>query len=198
MKDMDETEVETQTEDAAETPKRRPLKKLVLLGGLTLAALIGGLVWAGLVPLGGSDDAAETAAAEDEAGAASAEDAGTELMQMEEILVNVAGIGLDGTPQPRILRIELALAYQPDVLAARPDAGTSGVTADDTDASDPIARDAPFIRDAFIRYLRQLDETDLAGSGGLADLKRELAKRARLVVGGEGVVDVLISDVILE
>jgi flagellar FliL protein len=184
--------------DIAEPPARKSRKRVMVVAFFAITTFIAGITWSGLVPvdriLGGgetSDDAATPQGTGKEVGE-NAIDLRTGLLRLEKIYVNVDGVRLDGTRHERVLGIELAIVYDVDVAEARE--GVQGGGAE----GEPLSGDKPFLRDMFIRYLSQLDETDLAGSAGLAEVKAELVKRARAVLGTEGVHDVLISDLILQ
>ena len=54
------------------------------------------------------------------------------------------------------------------------------------------------MRDTFQDYLRQLTESDLEGSAGLASMKAELLRRARVVTGSEAPREILVADMIIQ
>ncbi|WP_334062605.1 flagellar basal body-associated FliL family protein [Limimaricola cinnabarinus] len=175
--------------------KARPGRlRLILLVALSVLSLGGGLVAAvgparvmQLAGLGGeAQEAAAEAAPEDEAAgevlrAALAGDPARMAMPFEEIIVNITATTASGRQTSRFLKLDLALIY---------------------DASQPGAERLEerriYLRDSFQDYLRTLDERDLRGSLGLADLKSELLRRARAVAGADIAHEILVSDMIVQ
>ena len=102
-------------------------------------------------------------------------------MPFEEIIVNITATTASGRQTSRFLKLDLALIY---------------------DASQPGAERLEerriYLRDSFQDYLRTLDERDLRGSLGLADLKSELLRRARAVAGADIAHEILVSDMIVQ
>ncbi len=171
--------------------------RLILLVLLSVIALGGGLVAAvgparimELAGLGGGDDAdhaAQSDAGEDhetapeEIRSALAADPSRMAMPFEEIIVNITATSAAGRQTSRFLKLDLALIYD----SAAPDAAR-------------LQERQVYMRDSFQDYLRTLDERDLRGSLGLADLKSELLRRARAVSGGEAPREILVSDMIVQ
>ncbi|WP_045320008.1 flagellar basal body-associated FliL family protein [Limimaricola cinnabarinus] len=170
--------------------------RLILLVLLSVLALGGGLVAAvgparimELAGLGGGDEAGAPDDAEAEKVDAASKDAPSPLatdpsrmaMPFEEIIVNITATTASGRQTSRFLKLDLALIY-------------------DQAASDAarLQERQVYMRDSFQDYLRTLDERDLRGSLGLADLKSELLRRARAVSGGEAPREILVSDMIIQ
>lgn len=109
---------------------------------------------------------------------------GQALLPLGRITVNVAASGALSEKRSRFLVIEPTLLY----VAAE----NSGK--DSTD----MASHLPAIRDSFIEYLSQLHENDVYGSAGLADLRAELLRRARLVTGSDAPTGILLQDFVLQ
>ncbi len=82
---------------------------------------------------------------------------------------------------PRYMRITLAVVYPGGKKNAK-----------------AIEARQPFIRDAFLGYLRGLDAAQLQGSAGLDTLKAELLKRARTASGSDLPRAVLVEDMIVQ
>ena len=109
---------------------------------------------------------------------------GQELLPLGRITVNVAASGALSEKRTRFLVIEPTLLY-----AAEFDADES---------SKDMESHLPAIRDSFIEYLSQLHENDVYGSAGLADLRAELLRRARLATGSEAPLGILLQDFVLQ
>ncbi|MFC2970541.1 flagellar basal body-associated FliL family protein [Acidimangrovimonas pyrenivorans] len=152
-----------------------------LAGLLAVAALGGGLFAAlgldgitGLV--GGGGHTAEAPAAHGEAAAG-----GTELLDLDEMVVNITGFTATGSKTSRFMKLKVSVVY------GKSDANHALMT-----------EKAPFLRDSFQTYLRNLTENDLRGSNGLVTLKAELLKRARAVTDGDVPKAILIGDLIIQ
>ncbi|WPY94921.1 flagellar basal body-associated FliL family protein [Limimaricola variabilis] len=160
------------------------LVSVLALGGGLIAA-VGPSRLAELAGLGGAvDEAAPETPAEpstEEMRAALAADPGRMALPLEEIIVNITATTATGRQTSRFLKLDLALIYD----AAAPDAAR-------------LAEREIYMRDSFQDYLRTLDERDLRGSLGLAELKSELLRRARAISGGEAPREILISDMIVQ
>ena len=65
-------------------------------------------------------------------------------------------------------------------------------------ADDPMPGRLAAIRDSYIEYLSQLSSKELEGSAGMAMLRHELLRRARLVAGSTAPQAVLIQDFVLQ
>ena len=170
--------------------------RLILLVLLSVLALGGGLVAAvgparimELAGLGGGDEAGapddaeagEVDAASKDAPSPLATDPSRMAMPFEEIIVNITATTASGRQTSRFLKLEIALIY---------DQATPGAAR--------LQERKVYMRDSFQDYLRTLDERDLRGSLGLADLKSELLRRARAVSGGEAPREILVSDMIIQ
>ncbi|PYE84509.1 flagellar basal body-associated FliL family protein [Pseudoroseicyclus aestuarii] len=180
----------TSTTKTGASPARRPLLRRLALPLLALALALlagtGGLMAAlgigGLTSFAGGGGAEAAPAPHDEAPAAShGGEGGTQVLAMEEMIVNIAAPTLDGQSAYRFLKLDLALVFDGDA----PEAGQ-------------LPGRQPYLRDSFLDYLRQLTEADLQGSAGLARLRAELLRRARAVVGTETVQEVLIADLVIQ
>ena len=111
-------------------------------------------------------------------------EAGQSQLPIGRITVNIEASTGIGDKRSRFLVIEPTLVYdsQFDTLS------TSG----------GMAQLQPAIRDSFIEYLSQLHENDVYGSAGLAELRSELLRRARLVSQSEAPVNILLQDFVLQ
>ena len=145
-----------------------------------LALLLGGAGAAvsGLVPLPGGGDAPEEAAAE--AVPAAAAPAAEVVTLTQEIVVDIARQTAEGASVRAFLKARAALVYPDAAAAERGEAH------------------ALHLRDAFTDYLRQLDARDLAGSAGLARLRADLLHRARVVMGPDAPLAVLLADLVVQ
>lgn len=119
-----------------------------------------------------------------------------QLLDLEELYVNLRSNPAVDSPTDKLMRLRLAVVYNPTEMA-QSDAGGIG-TNRSLDLRRRISNEAPHIKDAFVSYLRQMTESDLEGSHGMEMLKSELVKRARLTVGHDGPQDVLISELIIQ
>lgn len=171
--------------------------RLILLVLLSVLALGGGLIAAvgpvrvmEFTGLRGGEDTEHAAgteagggheAAPEETNSALAADPARMAMPFEEIIVNITATSAAGRQTSRFLKLDLALIYDP----AAPDAAR-------------LQERQVYMRDSFQDYLRTLDERDLRGSLGLADLKSELLRRARAVSGGVAPREILVSDMIVQ
>ena len=145
-----------------------------------LALLLGGAGAAvsGLVPLPGGGDAPGEAAAE--AVPAAAAPAAEVVTLTQEIVVDIARQTAEGASVRAFLKARAALVYPDAAAAERGEAH------------------ALHLRDAFTDYLRQLDARDLAGSAGLARLRADLLHRARVVMGPDAPLAVLLADLVVQ
>ncbi|MCP1167667.1 flagellar basal body-associated FliL family protein [Limimaricola litoreus] len=174
--------------------KARPGRlRLILLVLLSVLSLGGGLVAAvgpsrmmELVGLGGGAPEDVAAVPEEEAPgevlrAALATDPARMAMPFEEIIVNITATTASGRQTSRFLKLDLALIYD----SSQPEA-------------ERLEERRIYLRDSFQDYLRTLDERDLRGSLGLAELKSELLRRARAVAGSDIAHEILVSDMIVQ
>lgn len=104
-----------------------------------------------------------------------------ELLPFDEMIVNITSITATGRRTSRFLKVNLSLAINPEA---------EGV--------ERLVERKPFIRDAMQDFLRQLYEDDLAGSAGIALLKSELLRRARIVAETEAPREVLFADLVIQ
>lgn len=109
---------------------------------------------------------------------------GQALLPIGKITVNVLAASALGDKKTRFLLIEPTLVY-----AKSFDANEQGKKMGDLQAA---------MRDSFIEYLSQLHEDDVYGSAGLADLRSELLRRARLVSESDAPISVLLQDFVLQ
>lgn len=103
------------------------------------------------------------------------------LLDLGDMLTNIQSMTPQGTPGTAFLKINLVVAYRPDL-----------------DAGKLMAERQPFIRDLFNSYLRGLSETDVRGMAGIMYIKAELLKRARAAVGNDLPQEILIKDLIVQ
>lgn len=103
------------------------------------------------------------------------------LLDLGDMLTNIQSVTSDGEPTTAFLKINLVVAYRPDL-----------------DAGMLMAERQPFIRDLFNSYLRGLSETDVRGMAGIMYIKAELLKRARAAVGSDLPQEILIKDLIVQ
>ncbi|MCA0942312.1 flagellar basal body-associated FliL family protein [Yangia mangrovi] len=103
------------------------------------------------------------------------------VLPFQEIIVNITATTATGRQTSRFLKLNLALVYD----NALPGAAT-------------IETRQLFMRDSFQDYLRQLNESDLQGSIGIARLKGELLRRARAITDSEAPQEFLIADLIIQ
>ncbi|TMV71965.1 flagellar basal body-associated FliL family protein [Thioclava sp. BHET1] len=97
------------------------------------------------------------------------------------MVANITGNSATNTPTKGYLKIRLDLVY--------PESETNTAL---------MKQKEPYVRDAFVSYLRQLNEEDLRGSDGLYRLKAELLKRARAASGSDAVQEVLVSELVMQ
>lgn len=190
---------EREANDAIKKVKR---KKMIILLGASVLAMAAGLIGSTYASTGnlsffsGSEyDSANTGSAS-EAGAPAedpvAAEVETALLPMEEMYVNIKGFTAAGNMTDRVMRIRLSVVYNASYdTEEENNEGEAG-------AAKGMAAKEPYLRDMFLGYLRQITDRDLAGSTGLAEVKKELVKRARAVTGGDDVRDILISDLIVQ
>ncbi len=183
-----------------EKGKKSPLRSAGIASALLavcLAAAAGGMAVsmgpaAFLALLGGGEaEAAETASegaaesAEDTKGPGGGSDAagGAEMtmLPLDEMIVNITALTLNGRRTSRFLKLNAAVLYDPSVEGA-----------------DEIEARQLYLRDSFQDYLRQLNESDLEGSAGLARLKAELLRRARAVTDSEAPREILVADMVIQ
>jgi len=167
------------------SPRRVGLRTLLIVGGLFLLGLAGGGVMmigpdrlmamvsgtADAPPAPEGEAAPATRGADDLAG-------GSTVFMMDDHIVNlVSGSG----PSTRFARVRVAVVYNPTLMPI----GT-------------LQEKKPYLRDAFHGFLSQLTERDLEGSFGLVMIKEELLRRARVVAGGSGIREILITDLVIQ
>lgn len=174
---------------------KSPLRLAVIAGSLlalSVAAAAGGMAFsigpAAFFSYFGGAEAAQAAPAEDHAEAPHGDDAheehgesAMEMLPLNEIIVNITALTLNGRKTSRFLKLNLAILY---------DTAQEG--------ADRIAERQLYVRDTFQDYLRQLTESDLEGSAGLASMKAELLRRARVVTGSEAPREILVADMIIQ
>ena len=146
-----------------------------MAGAAIVVIASGAVAFSGLLPLPGGD--APPAGAEDGTGSAPADEI---VAPLDEIIVDIAARTVANEPMRRFLKADLALVYRDAGSAERGEAGRM------------------HLRDAFVDYLRQLDERDLLGSAGLARLRADLLHRARVLMGPDAPVQVLIADLVVQ
>lgn len=144
-------------------------------GVVVVVIASGAAAFTGLLPLpGGDEPAAEVA---EPAGLAPADEV---VAPLDEIIVDISARSVTGEPMRRFLKADLALVHRDGPSAERAEAKRS------------------HLRDAFVDYLRQLDERDLIGSAGLARLRADLLHRARVIMGPDAPVQVLLADLVMQ
>ncbi|WP_051489074.1 flagellar basal body-associated FliL family protein [Roseivivax halodurans] len=104
-----------------------------------------------------------------------------EMLPVDEMIVNITALTLSGRITSRFLKIDAVILYDPEIAGA-----------------DEISARYLYIRDSFQDYMRQLGESDLEGSAGLARLKSELLRRARAVSGSDAPREILIADMVIQ
>ena len=144
-------------------------------GAVIVVIASGAAAFSGLLPLPGGD--APSADAGERTKSALADEVVTPL---EEIIVDIVARTVADEPMRRFLKADLALVYGDAAAAKRGDASIT------------------HLRDAFVDYLRQLDERDLLGSAGLARLRADLLHRARVIMGPDAPAQVLIADLVVQ
>lgn len=110
-------------------------------------------------------------------------DAGQTLLPIGRITVNVSATSPLDARQTRFLVIEPSLLYH---------------SAFDMTAKQTMAELQPALRDSYIEFLSQLHENDVYGSAGLAQLRAELLRRARLVSDSDAPISILLQDFVLQ
>lgn len=188
---------ETTGEVEAEAKPKSGKKKLLLLGGIGLVlvlGLAGGAAW--FFGLLGGHASADMAA--DEAGAhGTAPDGhggdghggdghggdghgdgapGVVFVDMPDVLVNLQS----GGQRIRFLKLRASLEVASDEVATR------------------VESLMPRIMDSFQLYLRALTVEEVSGSGGLQQLKEELAARVNFAVQPTRVEDVLVKEMLVQ
>ncbi|MCU4654319.1 flagellar basal body-associated FliL family protein [Roseibacterium sp. SDUM158016] len=103
------------------------------------------------------------------------------LVPLREIIVNISATTASGVRAQRFLKLNLAIAY---------DEGVEG--------AGRVLERQPYIRDAFVDYLRLLNESDLSGSAGLARLRSELLHRARSLAETDAPRELLVVDLVIQ
>ena len=109
---------------------------------------------------------------------------GQSQLPIGRITVNVAAAVALGEKRTRYLVIEPTLVYASEFDTASTNGG--------------MAELQTTLRDSFIEYLSQLHENDVYGSAGLAELRAELLRRAKLVSQSEAPMNILLQDFVLQ
>ncbi len=193
------------SDEAVEQGSGRPQKenkgkvKLVIMGAAATISLIAGFGAAsyinGVGPFGAEAAESQSADSSDARnGPSEAVSKETLVLSLDQIYVNISSTLASGEMRDRVMGITLAVVYE---AAFGGDIDEEKVDHVEGEVAGMAAK-APYIRDTFISYLRQISERDLQGSAGIAAVKAELVKRARAVTGGTWVRDVLISDLIIQ
>lgn len=149
--------------------------KIAMAGVAVVAIASGAAAFTGLIPLPGDDASPGAEAAH--AGYPPEDEVVTTL---DEIVVDISTRSVTDEPIRRFLKADLALVYRDEAGAKH---GEDKRT---------------HLRDAFVDYLRQLDGRDIAGSAGLARLRADLLHRARVLMGPDAPVQVLIADLVMQ
>lgn len=175
------------TEDTVEKPAVSRRRKVLLLGlvgagGFAVTAIALHYVM-GVSQVFGGPEPEEAARAEADAQQEAMTNAQETVVvvPLREIIVNIAATTASGRQTQRFLKLNLALVYD-----------TAAPGAERLDEREP------YIRDAFIDYLRLLSERDLRGSAGLARLRAELLHRARSLAGTDAPREVLVVDMVIQ
>lgn len=157
--------------------KKNGRRALMLIGGAVLLVVglaTGAGIWRMQNPPGEAGKTIE----------ASQPDAGQAHLQIGRITVNVAAAGALSEKRTRYLVIEPTLLYRAE-YDERPD----GLRMEQHRAA---------LRDSYIEFLSQLHENDVYGSAGLAELRAELLRRARLVSQSDAPISILLQDFVLQ
>lgn len=190
-------------------------RKLLLVGVAVASLAAGGVgLWfgLGLFKSGTDEAAAQEHVAAGAEGDHAAEGAaanvvgvpgGSAMLTLDDMILNIRGTSAAGRETSRLMRISLTLVYDAaydGIAAPTPAEGDHGVAngAPQANPAGAMAAKTPFLRDAFLEYLRQLTDRDLDGTLGLSTAKAELLKRARAVVGGDAPREVLIGDLVIQ
>ena len=165
--------------DGEGAPKRKLSgKKLILFVGapvLVIVLAVVGLIFTGIVDLGGSEDTAEEGmevAEEEEEGPPKE----IVFFDLPEMLVNLNSSGR----QTNYLKLTVSLEL------------------DDPLAVERLEKLLPRIIDNFQVYLRELRVEDLSGSAGVYRLKEELLARVNAAVEPIHVIDVLFKEMLVQ
>lgn len=151
-------------------------RRWIIIGGSALL-VVGLALGAGLWRMQGPEaEKAKTVTA-------SLPDEGQTLLPIGRITVNVSATSALDTRQTRFLVIEPSLLYYSSF---------------DLEAEKTMAELQPALRDSYIEFLSQLHENDVYGSAGLAQLRAELLRRARLVSDSDAPISILLQDFVLQ
>ncbi|MHA6327026.1 flagellar basal body-associated FliL family protein [Roseivivax sp. CAU 1753] len=181
-----------ENDDESDGTAAKPKRGRIVIAAVVLSSLaaIGGAVVAigpdrmlamvtGAADEGSSKDPEKT---ESDGETDAPKDSGlVELMPFDEMIVNITSVTATGRRTSRFLKVNIALAINPEA---------EGV--------ERLVQRKIFIRDAMQDFLRQLHEDDLAGSAGVALLKSELLRRARIVAETEAPREVLFADLVIQ
>lgn len=111
-------------------------------------------------------------------------DEGQALLPLGRMTVNVAAAAALTDRRNRYLVIEPTLLYAANF--------------DSREGEDKMETYQAALRDSFIEFLSQLHENDVYGSAGLAELRSELLRRARLVTQSDAPISILLQDFVLQ
>ncbi|MEM6812209.1 MAG: flagellar basal body-associated FliL family protein [Pseudomonadota bacterium] len=160
-------------EDAGEEKSSSSMKMvLLILIPLILIGAGAGAYFTGMIDLGGSGGAAESAPKDDR----KAEMTKASFLKIPDIIVNLSSD--DG--QPRYLRLSVQLELQGDDDKAK------------------IEAVMPRVVDQFQTYLRELRVRDLRGSAGIYRLQLELLSRVNAAAYPVEVQDVLFQEILIQ
>ena len=109
---------------------------------------------------------------------------GKSLLPIGRITVNVSAAVALGEKKSRFLLIEPTVVYAPSF--------------DQREGEQTMPELLTALRDSFIEYLSQLHEDDVYGSAGLAELRGELLRRARVVTQSDAPMSILLQDFVLQ
>lgn len=178
---------ETDQDGTGKKTFRRRILAPILFVALFLAGLAGGaVIYFGLdrllaaIPGDGAEEqvATEDHSEEVEGDGETVSEGATEVFLMEDHIVNLVA---PGSSSSRFVRVRVAIVHDSALLPI----GT-------------MQERKAHLRDAFQEFLGQLTERDLEGSYGLTMLKAELLSRTRAIVGGPGIQEVLITDLVIQ
>ena len=105
---------------------------------------------------------------------------GGKVLEFEEMIVNISGTSASGKKTTRFLKLKVSLVVQ------------------DNGHYNEVESRRMYMRDAFQDYLRQIDEKELNGSLGLMNIKMNLLKRAKTILGNKTPREVLILDLVVQ
>lgn len=116
-------------------------------------------------------------------------------LEVGRIVVNLKGENGDAGTAKHLV-IETIVTYDAALIGAGGEPSEGGYSKEE--GGGPADSLRPQVRDAFIEYLANISESEVRGSSGMASLREELLRRARVAFANDAPKSLLIQDYVLQ